>query len=596
MDIDFDDLDGPSKAPVTKAGKFAPKNSKFKPAAKPKREQKLSVPLPESNPVTIPKVELDDSKPPQQEPPSIDSIYSKTEMDQPLHTDPTSHDANGSVKMDADATEMEIDNEQEPDDGDRVVREIDVFITSSVDADSKVYVLQYPLRQSWRPYELEERCEKVLSSSWKPPPANGYAVGILVGNESKPPGPVNEQNENTKEQWIPLKYHGAASELSDTYIGKMVAQPTSQIQFSMSPSDYIDSLCPATSNDKLRSKGPSRRHYLTLIIVSSIMIFHQGPPVHRFTALKHLAPNDNDADIFRVLQSHAQLVQGLWVAKSKLKYKKDVGKEVLLRNYVLLQFSKNPLFNEMQLPKIPSFSETIKGILDEFATRRDSCRDWKFKECPDVSFIKDYPDVVQAQKNIWDLVEPQINEFIFRQSSKHSIGDRRATSNSTNDVVPKTTNVPPSRTPMLDEAREALPKALQKVFQAYKVCSLNQIRQRLRDMAVSENTHRKGTREARAAAAAADAPQEELQKTLNQVAVNIHGNIVINLFLAEGPKGRLKKASIYAAASVKLNREITNVEYQKIYALKPQRWRAELKAHSVGLNHVIAGVLLQQFK
>lgn len=672
MDIDFDDLDGPSKAPVTKAGKFAPKNSKFKPVAKPKREPEVSVPLPESNPVTVPKVELDDSKTPQQEPPPVDSIYSKTEIEQPLHTDPISHDANGSVKMDIDSTEMEIDNEQEPDDVDRVVREIDVFITSSVDADSKLYVLQYPLRQSWRPYELEERCERVrvkpetaevevemsvqvdsenfdadagddkampkqvLSSSWKPPPATGYAVGILVGNElhlnpvhavvqlrpsmqhlkvrppskkmnatrdeedmidsadiksekaikqpkkqSKPPGAVNEQNEDTKEQWIPLKYHGAASELSDTYIGKMVAQPTSQIQFSMSPSDYIDSLCPATTNDKLRSKGPSRSSLLKLPLEERYKTWLlEGPPVHRFTALKHLAPNESDEDIFRVLQSHAQLVQGLWVAKSKLKYGKDVGKEVLLRNYVLLQFSKNPFFHEVQLPKSLSFSETIKGILDEFATRRDSCRDWKFKERPDDSFIKQYPNVVEEQKKIWDLVEPQINEFLFRQSSKHSIGDRRATSHSTNDVAPRTANVP-SRTPMLDEAREALPKALQKVFQAYKVCSLNQIRQRLRDMAVSENTLRKGTREARAAAAAADAPQEELQKTLNQVAANIHGffvsrsspdhpqydelrNIVINLFLAEGPKGRLKKASIYAAASMQLKREITNVEYQKV--------------------------------
>ena len=128
-------------------------------------------------------------------------------------------------------------------------------------------------------------------------------------------------------------------------------------------------------------------------------------------------------------------------------------------------------------------------------------------------------------------------------------------------------------------------------------------------MAVSENTLRKGTREARAAAAAADAPQEELQKTLNQVAVNIHGsfvsrsspdhpqydelrlfliltlnskssfgiflivicsfsrNIVVNLFLAEGPKGRLKKASIFAAASDRLKREITNAEYQKVRML-----------------------------
>lgn len=55
---------------------------------------------------------------------------------------------------------------------------------------------------------------------------------------------------------------------------------------------------------------------------------------------------------------------------------------------------------------------------------------------------------------------------------------------------------------------------------------MNQIRQRLRDMAVSENTLRKGTREARAAAAAADAPQEELLKTLTQLAVNIHGVFV----------------------------------------------------------------------
>ena len=125
MDIDFDDLDGPSKAPVTKAGKFAPKNSKFKPVAKPKREPEVS------NPPTVPKVDLDDSKLPH-------PVYSKTEIDQPSHTGPISHDANGSVKMDIDATEMEIDNEQEPDDVDRVVREIDVFITSSVDADSKV--------------------------------------------------------------------------------------------------------------------------------------------------------------------------------------------------------------------------------------------------------------------------------------------------------------------------------------------------------------------------------------------------------------------------------------------------------------------------
>ncbi|KAJ9548048.1 hypothetical protein OSB04_020591 [Centaurea solstitialis] len=634
MDFDFDDLDGPSKAPVTKGGKFAPKNSKFKPVAKPKCEPEVLVPLPESNPATVPKAELDDLKPSL----PVDSIYSKSESEQPSHIDPISHDANGSVKLDINTTAMEIDNEQEPDDVDRVVREIDVFITSSVDDDSKLYVLQYPLRQSWRPYELEERCEKEcegVNCMYLHEHTDCLSSDILVGNEvvfciitvyaelelhlnpvhavvqlrpsmqhlkpwqsskktnatrdeegmidsadiksekdvkppkkqSKPPGAVDEQKEDTKEKWIPLKYHGAASDLSHTYIGKMVAQPTSEIQFSMSPSDYIDSLCPATSNDKLRPKGPSRSALLKLPLEER----------YRTWLLEvSVTPNENDEDIFRVLQTHAQLVQGLWVAKSKLKYGKDVGREVLLRNYILLQFSKNPFFHEVQLPKSNSFSDTIKGILDEFSTRRDSCRDWKFKERPDDSFIKQYPHVVEEQKKIWDLLEPQINEFLFRQSSKHGIGDRRATPNSTNDVAQRTTNVPPSRTPpMLDEAREALPKALQKVFQAYK------IRQRLRDMALSENAPRKGAREARAAVAAADVPLEELQKTLNQVAVNIHGsfvsrsspdhpqydelrNIVVNLFLAQGPKGRLKKANIFAAAEAQLEREITNVEYQKV--------------------------------
>ncbi|KAL4583471.1 hypothetical protein LXL04_008044 [Taraxacum kok-saghyz] len=114
---------------------------------------------------------------------------------------------------------MEVNNDQQEDEKDQVVREINVFFISSSDPNSKLYILQYPLRQRWRPYELEDRCEKVrlkpktaevevelsvqvdsenfdrdvgdekamkkqvLSTSWKPSKANGYAVGILVGNE-----------------------------------------------------------------------------------------------------------------------------------------------------------------------------------------------------------------------------------------------------------------------------------------------------------------------------------------------------------------------------------------------------------------------------
>ncbi|XP_071710818.1 uncharacterized protein [Rutidosis leptorrhynchoides] len=648
MDIDLDDLDGPSKA-SSKTGKFAPKNSKFKPVAKPKLEPDLPVPA------AVPKVELDDSEPP---------VYSKTEE---------TGKPNGSTETDTDITDMVVDTPQPQDENvndneeDYVVREIDVFFTSSIDANYKLYVLQSPLRPNWRPYELEDRCNKVrvsqdttevevemtvqvdsenydayanddramtkqvVTTAWMPlKTMANHAVGVLTGNQLyispvhavvqlrpsmqhsskklnitrdedsisvdtnkekstkqsmkqiKLPGAVNDQNADTAEEWIPLKYHGEMSQLSRGYIQNMVTKEASQIQFVMTQSDYIDYLCPATS-DKPRHKLASRNALLKLPLEERFKTrLSEGSMVHRFKALKHIAPNDSDEAIFEVLQTHAQLVQGLWVAKNKLKYNnKDSGKELLLRDYAMLEFSKSPIFCESQLPKSSMLTESMKKILDDFAVRRESCRDWKFKELTDDSFIKQYPDIVKEQKRIWDLAEPRIIEIIFPKNTKRSVVDRRPAPKTTVDATPKVINAPPNKNVMLDETREALPKALQKVFQTYKVCSFNQIRQRLRDMAVSENTQRKGTREAKLAAAAADASQEELQKTLKQVAVDIHGsfvlrsspdhpqydelrNVVINLLLAEGREGKLKKASIYAAAQMQLKREITTVEYQKV--------------------------------
>lgn len=49
-------------------------------------------------------------------------------------------------------------------------------------------------------------------------------------------------------------------------------------------------------------------------------------------------------------------------------------------------------------------------------------------------------------------------------------------------------------------------------------------------MAVSENTHPKGSRDAKAAAAAAtaaEAKDDDLMKILSQVAVDIHGSYVL---------------------------------------------------------------------
>ncbi|XP_056842990.1 DNA-directed RNA polymerase III subunit rpc5-like [Raphanus sativus] len=109
--------------------------------------------------------------------------------------------------------------EEEEEEEDVVVREIDVFYNPSIGANTELYVLQYPLRPSWRAYEMDERCQEVrvnpstseveidlsmdvhstnydsksaselhitkqtLTTTWKPPPKLDYAIGVLSGDK-----------------------------------------------------------------------------------------------------------------------------------------------------------------------------------------------------------------------------------------------------------------------------------------------------------------------------------------------------------------------------------------------------------------------------
>ncbi|CAH8298595.1 unnamed protein product [Eruca vesicaria subsp. sativa] len=210
--MDFDDEDKPKE--VTKVRRFAPGRA-GKPKPKPKPEPTVSE---------------------KAEPSSKTESVSKSEHDHPK-VEPEVY--NGAVKMEIDSkvdkemeerTEVEVmevdhhqvplqEEEKEEEEEDVVVREIDVFFNPSIDANTKLYVLQYPLRPSWRAYEMDERCEEVrvnpstsqveidlsmdvqssnydpekgsklrmtkqtLTTTWKQPPTLDYAVGVLSGDK-----------------------------------------------------------------------------------------------------------------------------------------------------------------------------------------------------------------------------------------------------------------------------------------------------------------------------------------------------------------------------------------------------------------------------
>ncbi|KAJ6916049.1 DNA-directed RNA polymerase III subunit RPC5 [Populus alba x Populus x berolinensis] len=642
--MDLDGLDEPSKVRKPPS-RFAPTSKKPQPKSKPKPK-----PEPQESVPVAPKPDPSVSNTAEDAKPKIDDTLSKTETGV----------SNGNVKMEIDAKEergaavkendpMDVDKEEDEDDV--VVREIDVYYTPSVDPNTQLYVMQYPLRPCWRPYELDERCKEVrvkpestevevdlsiddtknfdpdiasrlnmkkqtLSSSWSPPPATGYAVGVLIGNklhlnpihavvqlrpsmdylssgnskgkknatsgedsnEGKPLGlpkkqskqmsSGNEQKPDVEESWIPLKYHGSKSDLSARYLQNMVAPESSTIEFAMSPYDYMSSLCPGISNNNIKLNGPSRRVLLSLPLEERIKrLFLEGPPIHRFAALRHLIPNDTIEDLLIVLQEYGQLVQGLWVPKTSLLFPNPKPTEkvkLAARDYILLLFSKSLVVTPSEL-NVPMKPLILKSFLNIFAVERPSFKDWKFKENVDTLFVELYPDIVRKQEQAWEVMGKNISAAFDRAGKSVS-----------KNVITK-----PKKT-MTDETREALRKALPKVLQTHKVCSFQMICQGLRQLAISQSTLPKADpRIAVAAASGAEAPPEELQEVISEVATNIHGfyvlksspehpdfdplrKVVIGLFLARGPNANIKKSEVQAAARLELKREPSNSEYIKV--------------------------------
>ncbi|KAL6520077.1 hypothetical protein OROHE_017220 [Orobanche hederae] len=651
-DMELDELlDGPVKAP-NRPTRFAPKGSKFKP--KPKTEPSESLPPSASDSLKslpVPKKEElaiePDTKP----------EYTEDAVERDVKVKPEVKEEEKADLMETQATEAEFEDE--------VVKEIDVYFTSSVDSKTQFYMLQYPLRPLWRPYELHEMCKEVrvkpgsseveidlevqpnsknydinaesvkhmekqtLAASWKPPHISGYAVGVLSGNKlhlnpihaivqlrpsmkhllsvgpsnienivkseepqegkpssSKKLSKILEQTGDNEESWVALKYHTAASEMTKRYLEKMIAQESSQIDFSMSSYDYLNSLCPGTSSVGFSSKGPSIRFLMTLPLKERLRTWLlEGPPVHRFIALKYLAPGESVEEVLGVLQEHARVVQGLWVPKSSLVYGRDQGFDVLARDYVLLLFSKSVIIKESALPRQPALRNAMKGVLISLAVERQDFEDWKLKELPDLSFIKSYQSVVKKQTEEWNCLAEKINSLSVKRNvpgTKSSITNSTTANKSPSIVSARNPKGASSTAAMSEEVRDAILKALQKLFKAVKICSFQQISQLLRGMAVSESARSTGfAREAVAAANSIDAYPDEFQAIINEVAVNIHGTcvpksspdspqydpfreVVIDLLKNEGPNAKLRKALILEAAKLKLNREIPPNEFQKV--------------------------------
>lgn len=687
-----DDLLGPSNQNKAPARKFAPKlKGKLEPKpAKPKLEPKPERAVLKSEPAELnhalfPTKKEEDSKPEvaAMAPETLSTANGTAKMNIGNKGEMMEESIDGTTKMEVEKEgETEESGEEDlmevDDDEDRVVREIDVYFNPS--STDKIYVLQYPLRPCWRPYELDERCKEVrvrptsaevevdlepymdsrnydvnsphaakmtkqtLSSTWKPPRTTSNAVGVLMGNklhlnpihavvqlrpsmeylnpdglkkdndvtrdlgakvksevsdgeksagpskkQSKVKGDSNEQNTLDAESWVALKYYDSKSETSAEYLQKMVAQESSPIQFSMSPSDYVNSLCPGASAN-IRSGGFSKRFLLSLPLEERLKKYlcKGDVLIHRFTSIKHLGPEISEDDLLRILQTHARLVQGLWVPKSTLLIPENEIERVS-RDYVLFLFSENLKVVPSQFEIPGKFGQALKKFVNLFGNKIHSSNEWKFKERRDESFIKLHHNTVLEQKKLWENTGKKAGDYIqdkararfgMKTMPKPSSADRPGPLRASDKSAQRPSTVAATgKMKMSNETRLALPKALQKLFKEQSVYSFQAICQGLRDSAVSSSTHPKTDASMDIAAAyGVDAPQEELKAVINETAINIHGSyvlrsgaekaehtalrkVVIDLLCAKGPGAKLSKADINAAAEIALGiKDITPIE------------------------------------
>ncbi|XP_042443769.1 uncharacterized protein LOC122028885 isoform X1 [Zingiber officinale] len=528
---------------------------------------------------------------------------------------------------------------------------------------NQLYILQYVLRPSWRPYELNERCEKVrvkptkskieidlsldidsenydqdvsgplrlekqiLSSSLTPSLAS-YAIGILDGNQLhlnpvhavvqlRPSmthlNPEMKENAQTAESstksdtnavdspglsikqerfghaslnkgendepWVSLEYHPIDSHLTERYHQKMISEDHRQIPFMMKPSNYADLLYPGTSTNSKTTKVSSLRFLLSLPLEERLKKWlSEVSQVNNFNALMDLAPDNSKEDVLKVLLHYADLVQGLWITKSSLLHE---GEAALYRDYLLYLFSMNPIIPTDKLRMINY--DGLKSILVPLAIERRILKHWKFKESTDFIFIRNNPEIVDEQEKAW-LVRWNniIKSFGERMHAPTPSGKRAKVVDGARGGKDKPVNTAMST--LSTETLEHLPKILLKIFQDQKIRSMNSVINGLRGLAISNSSRPREDPRTRAiinaATNGASAPVTELQAIVSQIAVDVHGvyilkssgssdfhrlrDVVIDLFRGKEPNAKLNKQEIRIAAKTRLQKDITDSDYNQV--------------------------------
>jgi len=404
---------------------------------------------------------------------------------------------------------------------------------------------------------------------------NGGASGSKAPSRkgSERPEDSKDHTEDS-EPWISLTYQPAGSNIATKYHDK-ISNEGVPIDFTMSKSDYVMSLCPgASTSSKHINKCQAIREMLLLPLEERLKKwFTEVSEVNQFDALKHLAPTYSEEEILKALPDYAYLVRGLWVCKSSLLFDDGYASK---RDRILLEFTKRESIPEKILQVwIKPDDLRRKRILIPLCKRRGVLKDYKFISS-DMSFIKHYPHIVNEQESAWSTHEMNLQESL-EVSNKVAWNTRKSTrpnvdSKGPNPNTSKGRDGPAQGSDVLS--------VLGTVFTANKVRSMQAVVRDLRQLAAKYASNRKDGSKlqalSNAAKSCASLSHDELKHSISLVAAAVHDvfvakpevkvslrNVLIFLFRKKEPNATLTKQEILATAATYLKKEITDREYHQ---------------------------------
>jgi len=248
-----------------------------------------------------------------------------------------------------------------------------------------------PLQVQYRRKETERQAEARMAS-------HAHVVGLM---EAEP--------------WSLYSVQAAGGERAEELLSRLCAADESPAGEGMSVAAYAHAVVPvreADADSGLAAEGGgelSRSHLHALPLEEAVRtVFAKGSEhTVRTDVVRSLCPpGATDERLLEVVRQFAVLVQGVWVAKSELRYPRGDAEGAALRlarDNLLHLLARSRSVRCEVAAAVACTPQQLRELMEPLATKtlKGHTQSWEFREPTDTEFLALHPELAAKQAELW---------------------------------------------------------------------------------------------------------------------------------------------------------------------------------------------------